>query len=207
METEVLHWRICSSFFGRYKKIRLAFLKTLFLSLFAWTWMEALQKPKTDSDTTCKEMGNSNTHDLPLSEQPLCLGAVRQKLWPIILKMALFYSSVLMNRDSVRVSQRARNHDPENEAAKWNVTAINLIIHTCTRSGPNVLSGKRGLAQKIKQNCPKWTFYQVHLNSIYLLVLLPGHRSRLLLKWEHEEKCATVTVCTFMKRQVHTCMG
>lgn len=60
-----------------------------------------------------------------------------------------------MNRDSVRVSQRARNHDPENEAAKWNVTAINLIIHTCTRSGPNVLSEKKGVGAKDKTKLSK----------------------------------------------------
>lgn len=111
-------------------------------------------------------MGDSNTHNLPLSEQPLCLGAVGQKLWPIILKMALFYSSVLMNRDSVRESQRARNHDPENEAAKWNVTAINLIIHTCARSGPNVLSGKRGFGVKDKTKLSKMNLSRIHFNTI-----------------------------------------
>lgn len=71
-----------------------------------------------------------------------------------------------MNRDNVRVSRRARNHDPENEAAKWNVTAINLIIHTCTRSGPNVLSGKRGFGAKDKTKLSKMNLYRIHFNSI-----------------------------------------
>lgn len=140
----------------KYKKISSAFFKKLFVFPSpAWTWMKALQKQKNRHNSGKKNSDVQRNGQFKHTQFTFVGAATlsrssRTEAVTDHIKMALFYSSVLMNRDSVRVSQRARNHDPENEAAKWNVTAINLIIHTCTRSGPNVLSGKRGFGAKDK---------------------------------------------------------
>lgn len=50
-------------------------------------------------------------------------------------------------RENVTVSQHARYLDPENEAAKWNATIINVIIHTCACSCQNVLCEEKTFAK------------------------------------------------------------